>query len=217
MDMKISGAGAIGGGEYDKVAISGSAKAEGFIRCKELHCSGAFSGNAEIECENDIKISGAFKNAGAVKTKEFKTSGSAKTGAISAETIKVAGAFKVEGNLKTTELDVAALDRECHIVLVVENTNQYIRRLLAAVEYELHIRSHSDKLVRLPTLCQLVDIRVAAVHLNFVEVGGCEQAEQVVIVSETKVCRGAVLALDCEVGILDDIIHKNIHRSEVLA
>ena len=107
MDMKISGAGAIGGGEYDKVAISGSAKAEGFIRCKELHCSGAFSGNAEIECENDIKISGAFKNSGAVRTKEFKTSGSAKTGAISAETIKVAGAFMVEGNLKTTELDVA--------------------------------------------------------------------------------------------------------------
>ena len=42
MDMKISGAGAIGGGEYDKVAISGSAKAEGFIRCKELHCSALF-------------------------------------------------------------------------------------------------------------------------------------------------------------------------------
>ena len=106
MDMKISGAGIIGGGEYDKVAISGSAKAEGFIRCKELHCAGAFSGEADIECENDIKISGAFSNSGTVKAKEFKSSGSAKTGTISADTVKVSGAFKVEGNLKACELKV---------------------------------------------------------------------------------------------------------------
>ena len=106
MDMKIAGAGVIGGGEYDKISISGSAKAEGFIRCKNFKCSGAFSGNAEIECENDIKISGAFKNTGKIKAKEFEASGSAKTGTISAEIIRVAGAFKVEGNLKATELKI---------------------------------------------------------------------------------------------------------------
>lgn len=106
MDMKIAGAGVIGGGEYDKISISGSANAEGFIRCKELRCTGAFSGNAEIECENDIKISGAFKNTGKIKAKEFEASGSAKTGSISSEIIRVAGAFKVEGSLKATELKI---------------------------------------------------------------------------------------------------------------
>ncbi|MBE6899527.1 MAG: hypothetical protein E7479_02530 [Ruminococcaceae bacterium] len=106
MDMKIAGAGVIGGGEYDKVSISGSVKAEGFIRCKELHCSGAFSGNAEIECENEIKISGAFSNSGKIAAKEFRASGSAKTGAVSAEIIKVSGAFKAHGNLKATEISV---------------------------------------------------------------------------------------------------------------
>lgn len=107
MDMKISGAGIIGGGEYDKIAISGAGKSEGFIRCKNFECSGAFSGNSDIECEGKMESSGAFSNRGTIKTKEFEASGSAKTGAISAEVIKVAGAFKVEGNLKTTELKVA--------------------------------------------------------------------------------------------------------------
>lgn len=125
MDMKISGAGVIGGGEYDKIAISGSAKAEGLIRCKEFHCAGAFSGNAEIECENEIKVSGAFSNRGKVSAKEFHSSGSAKTGGLCAGVIKVAGAlktegdfvssdhakiaggFKCEGNIKSAELEVA--------------------------------------------------------------------------------------------------------------
>lgn len=125
MDMKISGAGVIGGGEYDKIAISGSARAEGFIRCKEFRSAGAFSGNAEIECENDIKISGAFSNSGKITAKEFHSAGSAKTGTIIANEIKVSGAFKVkgdcvsceavkvsggmkvEGNIKAAELDVA--------------------------------------------------------------------------------------------------------------
>ena len=44
MDMKISGAGAIGAGEYDNVHISGSAKGEGLILCESFHLSGSFSG-----------------------------------------------------------------------------------------------------------------------------------------------------------------------------
>ena len=41
MDMKISGAGVLGGGEYDEVKISGSAKIEGGIRCRSFSCHGA--------------------------------------------------------------------------------------------------------------------------------------------------------------------------------
>lgn len=124
MDVKIAGSGVVGSGEYDKISISGSARAEGFIRCKELHGAGAFSGDAEIECENDIKVSGAFSNGGKVTAKEFRSSGSTKTGGLYAEIIKVSGAlktegdcissgcakisggFKCEGNIKAAELEV---------------------------------------------------------------------------------------------------------------
>ena len=69
MDMKISGAGAIGAGEYDNVRISGSAKGEGLILCKSFHLSGSFSGR-EIECSEDFHVSGAGKFAGNIKAKK---------------------------------------------------------------------------------------------------------------------------------------------------
>ncbi|MBQ4547516.1 MAG: polymer-forming cytoskeletal protein [Oscillospiraceae bacterium] len=99
MDMRIAGTGCIGAGEYDNVEISGAGKSEGFIRCKNFECSGAFSGNSDIECEGKMETSGAFKNVGTIKTKEFEASGSAKNcGNFTADTIDVSGAFKVEGN-----------------------------------------------------------------------------------------------------------------------
>ena len=125
MDMKIAGSGVLGAGEYDKVTISGSAKAEGLIRCKQFQSAGAFSGSAEIECEEDIRVSGAFSCDGKITAKEFRSSGSTKTGGLCAETITVAGAlkttgdlvssgyaevsggFKCEGNIKASELNVA--------------------------------------------------------------------------------------------------------------
>ena len=99
MDMRITGAGCVGAGEYDDIEISGAGKSEGFIRCKNFECSGAFSGNSDIECTGKMETSGAFKNIGTVKTKEFEASGSAKNcGNFSADIIEVSGAFKVEGN-----------------------------------------------------------------------------------------------------------------------
>ena len=74
MDMKISGAGAIGAGEYDDVRISGSAKSEGLILCKSFHLSGSFSGG-EIECSEDFHVSGAGKFAGNIRAKEIHVSG----------------------------------------------------------------------------------------------------------------------------------------------
>ncbi|MBR2041712.1 MAG: polymer-forming cytoskeletal protein [Oscillospiraceae bacterium] len=104
MDMKIAGSGVITAGEYDKVGISGSVKSEGLIRCKEFRCSGAFSGNSDIECEGDMHISGAFSNRGTLSSKEFNVSGSAKNeGRLSSDIIKVSGAFKVEGDCASDE------------------------------------------------------------------------------------------------------------------
>ncbi len=104
MDIRIAGSGVITAGEYDKIGISGSAKSEGIIRCKEFRCSGAFSGNSDIECEEDMRISGAFSNRGNLFAKKFHVSGSAKNeGTLSSDEIKVSGSFKVEGDCVSKE------------------------------------------------------------------------------------------------------------------
>ena len=108
MDMTISGSGTIGAGEYNKIRISGSGGSEGPIRGESFHCSGAFSGKSDIECANEIHISGAFKNTGTIKAKEFSASGSAKNeAALTADVVKVSGGFKVGGKLKAVELRVS--------------------------------------------------------------------------------------------------------------
>ncbi len=106
MDMKISGAGAIGAGEYDKVRISGSTKSEGLIRCESFHLSGSFSGG-EIECSDDFNVSGAAKFSGNIEAKEMHISGALKCGgSIKGKEIKAAGAIKVSGDVEAEEISI---------------------------------------------------------------------------------------------------------------
>ncbi len=106
MDMKISGAGAIGAGEYDNVRISGSAKSEGLIRCKSFHASGSFSGG-EIECSEDFHVSGAGKFAGNIRAKEIHVSGAIKTeGSVKGKEIKLSGAIKTGGDVEAEEIKI---------------------------------------------------------------------------------------------------------------
>ena len=107
MDMKISGAGAIGAGEYDNVRISGSAKGEGLIRCKSFHASGSFSGG-EIECSEDFHVSGAGKFAGNIRAKEIHVSGAIKTeGNMKGKEIKLSGAIKTGGDVEAEEIKIS--------------------------------------------------------------------------------------------------------------
>ena len=106
MDMKISGAGVIGAGEYDDVRISGSAKGEGLIRCENFHLSGSFSGG-EVECEEDFHVSGAAKFIGNIEAKEIRISGAVKTeGGIKGGEIKVSGTIKVPGDVEAEEIKI---------------------------------------------------------------------------------------------------------------
>ena len=107
MDMKISGAGAIGAGEYDNVRISGSAKGEGLILCESFHLSGSFSGG-EIECSEDFHVSGAGKFAGNIKAKEIHVSGAIKTeGSMKGKEIKLSGAIKTGGDVEAEEIKIS--------------------------------------------------------------------------------------------------------------
>ena len=67
MDMKISGSGVIGAGEYDNVRISGSGKVHGPIRCKSFSASGAVDGNDSIECAEAFRVSGSGSFDGSIK------------------------------------------------------------------------------------------------------------------------------------------------------
>ena len=107
MDMKISGAGAIGAGEYDDVRISGSAKSEGLILCESFHLSGSFSGG-EIECSEDFHVSGAGKFAGNIRAKEIHVSGAIKTeGNMKGKEIKLSGAIKTGGDVEAEEIKIS--------------------------------------------------------------------------------------------------------------
>lgn len=107
MDMKISGAGAIGAGEYDDVRISGSAKSEGLILCKSFHLSGSFSGG-EVECSEDFHVSGAGKFAGNIRAKEIHVSGAIKTeGNMKGKEIKLSGAIKTGGDVEAEEIKIS--------------------------------------------------------------------------------------------------------------
>ena len=50
IDMKISGASSMPGGEYRRVSISGAGRVNGSLKCEELHCSGASNVQGDVDC-----------------------------------------------------------------------------------------------------------------------------------------------------------------------
>lgn len=108
MDMRISGSGTISSGEYENIAISGSGKLSGFVRCESFRTSGSSHGE-EIECKNDFKVSGSSSFSQKVKAGSISVSGSFSCGGdITAdEKISCSGGTKCEGNLKCGELHVS--------------------------------------------------------------------------------------------------------------
>ena len=100
MDMKISGAGVLSGGEYDDVKISGSAKIEGSIRCRSFSCAGAAKGQGDLRCLEDFRSSGSTHVTGEVSAQNAEVSGSLKCSSLAAEKeVKLFGGVNVEGKL----------------------------------------------------------------------------------------------------------------------
>ena len=100
MDMKISGAGVLSGGEYDDVKISGSAKIEGSVRCRSFSCAGAAKGEGDLRCLEDFRSSGSTHVTGEVSAQNAEVSGSLKCSSLAAEKeVKLFGGVNVEGKL----------------------------------------------------------------------------------------------------------------------
>ncbi|WP_064093976.1 polymer-forming cytoskeletal protein [Rossellomorea aquimaris] len=98
-DLKISGSGSSGGGQFNKVKISGSGKISGDIDCKELKISGSGKINGNIKT-GYMKSSGSSHIHGDLKAEKISISGSSKfEGSIMAATMEVSGSSKVSENL----------------------------------------------------------------------------------------------------------------------
>jgi len=99
MDMKISGAGFLPGGEYEAVNVSGSGRSEGLIRCESFTASGGFYGKSDILCTGQVTCSGSFKNEGKIEAGQIRASGGFKNeGDIVAGSIAASGAAHITGN-----------------------------------------------------------------------------------------------------------------------
>lgn len=76
IDLKISGASTMPGGEYAGVSISGAGKIQGNLRCARLHCSGAAKILGDVDCTGEIRSSGAGKVEGSAQCESLSSSGS---------------------------------------------------------------------------------------------------------------------------------------------
>jgi len=108
MDMKISGAGVLSGGEYDDVKISGSAKIEGSVRCRSFASAGAMKGEGDITCQEDFRSSGSAQVGGSVSAQNVEISGALKCASLSADKeVKLNGGVCVDGKLNGGDIRAA--------------------------------------------------------------------------------------------------------------
>ncbi len=97
--VSISGSGHLGGGEYQRVAISGSGRIDGDLSAEELRISGSGRVSGRTEA-GQITVSGSGKFGGAVRADEMRVSGSAKIeGPVDAKEFKSSGHFHAEGDV----------------------------------------------------------------------------------------------------------------------
>ncbi len=100
MDMKISGAGVLGGGEYEDVKISGSAKIEGSIRCRSFTCSGAAKGEGDLICREEFRSSGSTHITGDIRAGSVRVNGALKCTSLSGDgEVRLSGGIAVKEKL----------------------------------------------------------------------------------------------------------------------
>lgn len=105
MDLNISGKGTISAGDYDEVVLKGNIKSKGKISCKNFKFDGKFSGDSDIDCKKELKLSGDFKNDGSIKTDILIASGKVKNEKnISAYSMKISGSFISQSDIRTSKM-----------------------------------------------------------------------------------------------------------------
>lgn len=107
-DIRISGSGTVGSGEYNEVKISGSGRICGDVKCERFAVSGSAHSAGVIECSGELSVSGSLKTDGGVKADRARISGSTAIGGdLCANTLKIAGSAAVSGNCTVTEASIS--------------------------------------------------------------------------------------------------------------
>ena len=108
MDMRISGAGVVGAGEYDNISIAGSGVLQGSVRCGSFHCSGSANGEGELNCAGELRVSGAMRLNGRLTAGEAQVSGAFTCEELRAEgNVKLSGGVKVAGMLAGKDVRIS--------------------------------------------------------------------------------------------------------------
>ncbi len=106
-DIKVSGAGNIGGGKYRDVKISGAGTVNGDIECAIFKTSGTSTVNGNVKLKN-LSVSGSTKIIGTLDAEEIKISGGSEIrGNVATKIIKVSGSSKIGGNLGAEEINIS--------------------------------------------------------------------------------------------------------------
>ena len=109
IDMKISGASTMPGGEYGRVSISGAGKIKGSVKCTALSCSGSTSIEGNAMCSGSVHASGSAKIAGDVLCAgEMQASGAFRCeGGVQAGSLHCSGATVIIGAAEADEITAA--------------------------------------------------------------------------------------------------------------
>lgn len=106
-DIRVSGAGSVGGGKYKDVRISGAGTVNGDIECTLFESSGASHSNGNIKAKN-VRISGASEIKGNLEAEEVRISGAAEVkGNVTTKNIRISGGSEIRGNLQAEEVDIS--------------------------------------------------------------------------------------------------------------
>lgn len=104
IDLNISGASVMPGGDYGTVRISGSGKINGNLRADSLRCSGAAKVEGDV-VTGELECSGGCKIEGNAEVEQAHISGGFKVnGSLSGGSFRVSGAIKAEGLLHCQQL-----------------------------------------------------------------------------------------------------------------
>ena len=123
--VHISGAGAVAGGEYKNISISGAGKVTSDVRCRKFEVSGSGHVAGSVECTGEFKIAGSVQVDGDVKCGSCDLAGAANVKSIEADgkvsfagaanvksieadgEVSLAGAFKADGNVSGEKVTIA--------------------------------------------------------------------------------------------------------------
>ncbi|MCR8641114.1 polymer-forming cytoskeletal protein [Paenibacillus sp. N1-5-1-14] len=105
-NLIINGSGTSGGGDFQKVKISGSGKVSGNVECLDFHCSGSGVVYGDVKA-GYMNASGSVGVEGNLITEELKVSGSARVdGDAFMKEASVSGYMKVKGQLTANEISI---------------------------------------------------------------------------------------------------------------